>query len=535
MDFTISPIQILGTILSLLLLYIALRITAHTKNKITSTKTTVTTKLVPQPSGAWPFIGHLPLLRGKNPVAITLGAMADDHGPLFSLKLGQHQVLVLSAWETVKECLTTNDRVFATRPSMAGGKYLGYDNAAFAIAPYGPYWRHVRKLAMLELLSTKRVEMLSHVRTSEVDLFVKNLLSLCTKNGSGTTPVHLSELIEFLTFNINVRLIAGKRFTAEQYNEKNSDAWRFEKAVKDALYLLGVFVWSDAMPWLEWLDILFGHVGSMKRCFKELDCVLGKWLEEHRQRSRPQCKIDRAESDLMDVMMSSFQEEDDVIFGHSRDDVIKATALVLILTGTESTSVTLTWALSLLLNNPKTLKAAQQEMDIHVGRDRWVQESDLPNLKYLQAILKETLRVYPPGPLTGLREATEDCHLAGYHVPKGTRLLVNIWKLQRDPSMWANPSEFQPERFMTTHADVEFKGQNNFEYIPFSSGRRSCPGMVFGLQVVQLILARLVQGFDMSRVGDEAVDMREGLGLALPKANPLEALLSPRLPLHLYK
>ncbi|VVA15772.1 PREDICTED: cytochrome P450 [Prunus dulcis] len=528
-------IQILGTILSLLFLYVALRITAHTKKKITSTKTTVTTKLVPQPSGAWPFIGHLPLLRGKDPVALTLGAMADDHGPIFSLKLGQHQVLVLSAWDTVKECLTTNDRVFATRPSIAGGKYLGYDNALFSLAPYGPYWRHIRKLATLELLSTKRVETLSHVRTSEVDLFIKNLLSLCTKNGTGSTPVHLSELIEFLTFNINVRLIAGKRFTAEQYNEKNSEAWRFEKAVKEALYLFGVFVWSDAMPWLEWLDSLFGHVGSMKRCFKELDCVLGKWLEEHRQRSRPQGKIDRVESDLMDVMISSLQEEEDVISGHSLDNVIKSTALVLILTGTESTSVTLTWALSLLLNNPKTLKAAQQELDIHVGRDRWVQESDLPNLKYLQAILKETLRVYPPGPLTGLREATEDCHLAGYHVPKGTRVLVNIWKLQRDPSMWGNPSEFQPERFMTTHADVEFKGQNNFEYIPFSSGRRSCPGMVLGLQVVQLILARLVQGFDMSRVGEEAVDMREGLGLALPKANPLEALLSPRLPLHLYK
>ncbi|TQD87859.1 hypothetical protein C1H46_026562 [Malus baccata] len=101
--------------------------------------------------------------------------------------------------------------------------------------------------------------------------------------------------------------------------------------------------------------------------------------------------------------------------------------------------------------------------------------------------------------------------------------------------MWANPCEFQPERFMTTHADVDFKGQSNFEYIPFSAGRRSCPGMTLGLHVVQLVLARLIQGFNMSKVGDGAVDMKEALGLALPKANPLEVLLAPRLPLQLYQ
>ncbi|XP_048430130.1 dimethylnonatriene synthase-like [Pyrus x bretschneideri] len=91
--------------------------------------------------------------------------------------------------------------------------------------------------------------------------------------------------------------------------------------------------------------------------------------------------------------------------------------------------------------------------------------------KYLQAILKETLCLHPPGQITGLCEAMKDYHLGGYFVPKGTHLLVNIWKLQRDPRMWANPCQFQPERFMTTHADVDFKGQSNFKYIPFSAGR----------------------------------------------------------------
>ena len=207
---------------------------------------------------------------------------------------------------------------------------------------------------------------------------------------------------------------------------------------------------------------------------------------------------------------------------------------ILILTGAGSTAVTLTWALSLLLNHPNVLKAAQEELDIHIGKDKWVEESDIKKLNYLQAIVKETLRLYPPGPLTGVREAMEDCNVGGYYVPKGTRLIINIWKLQRDPRVWSNPSEFQPERFMTTHADIDVRGQN-FEYIPFSSGRRSCPGITFGLQVVHLALARLLQGFDIINAAGVVVDMREGPGIALPKVDPLQVILKPRLHMELYQ
>lgn len=187
------------------------------------------------------------------------------------------------------------------------------------------------------------------------------------------------------------------------------------------------------------------------------------------------------------------------------------------------------------MNNPKALKTAQEELDVQIGRERWVQESDIDKLIYLQAIIKETLRVNPAGPITGPREAMEDCYIGNYFVPKGTRLNVNIWKLQRDPRVWSNPCEFQPERFLTSHADMSPKDQKNFEYIPFSLGRRSCPGMTLGLVVVQLILARLLQGFDMWTIDGKPVDMREGLGIALPKLTSLEVVLAPRLPQQLYE
>ncbi|KAL2488278.1 Cytochrome [Forsythia ovata] len=455
--------------------------------------------------------------------------MADKHGPIFSLRLGSHPTVVVSGWEMIKDCFSTNDRIFITRPSMAVTKYMGYSGAVFALAPYGSYWRYVRKMVTLELLTSHRLEKLCHVRVSEVDQFIKDLYFRCAKNGD-FSKIALSKWCEDLTFNITMRMLAGKRFSDSSDNKYGGEEWHFKEAIKKALYLSGVYVVSDAIPSLEWMDI-GGYLKAMKSTAKDIDKVLENWLKEHVQK-RKECN-NEGESDFMHVMLSTLLETD-VISSYNRDTVIKATILILILTGTESTSETITWALSLLLNNRRTLEIAYEELDIHVGRHRLVEERDINNLNYLQAIVKETLRLYPPGPLSGPREAMEDCYVGNYYVAKGTRLIVNLWKLHRDPKVWSNPDEFRPERFIEEHKNVNFKGQN-FEYVPFSSGRRMCPGLTFGLQVVHLTLARLLQGFYVSTPMNIPVNMDEGLGLALPKVEPLDVILTPRLPRELYE
>lgn len=201
--------------------------------------------------------------------------------------------------------------------------------------------------------------------------------------------------------------------------------------------------------------------------------------------------------------------------------------------GTDTTAVVFVWALALLLKNPHVLKKAQNELDKHVGKERLVNESDINNLIYLQAIIKETLRLYPPGPLGGARKLTQDCNVGGYHIPKGTWLFVNLWKLHRDPRVWPNPSEFRPERFLTEDKKVDVKGQN-FELIPFGAGRRICPGTNFGLQMLHLVLASLLQAFDLSAGSDETVDMSESAGLTNMKATPLDVVIAPRLLPNLY-
>lgn len=121
-----------------------------------------------------------------------------------------------------------------------------------------------------------------------------------------------------------------------------------------------------------------------------------------------------------------------------------------------------TWALSWLLDNRHAVQRAQDELDFHVGRHRQVDESDIKNLVDLQAVVKETLRLYPALPLSTHHHAMEDCTEAGFYISAGTRLSVNLWKLQRDPTIWLDPLEFKPKRFLKDHVNLDFRG-NNFE------------------------------------------------------------------------
>ncbi|XP_042490306.1 cytochrome P450 CYP82D47-like [Macadamia integrifolia] len=486
-------------------------------------------RFAPEAAGAWPIIGHLHLLGGKSIPHITLGAMADKYGPALTVRFGVHRALVVSSWEVAKECFTTNDRALSNRPRVIALKLMGYNNGLFGFTHYGPYWRELRKIANLELLSNRRLETFKHVQASEVETSIKELYQMWPDK-SKYLRVDMKNWFEDLMLNIMVRIVAGKRYSGTDTEEK----LKCEEAIREFFHLMGLSVISDAIPFLEGLD-LQGYEKKMKRMAKNMDSILQRWLEEHQQKRSSSASSDKAkggEQDFMDVMISTI--EDTKLGDYDADTVIKATCLNMILAGTDTITITLIWALSLLLNNQHAMKRAQEELDKHVGRERQVKESDISRLKYLQAIVKETFRLYPAAPLSGPREAMEECIVAGYHVPVGTRMITNIWKIHRDPRVWSQPHEFQPERFLTSHVDIEALGQH-FEFIPFGSGRRMCPGVSFALQVLHLTIAHLLHGFEFENPTGAPVDMTETPGLTNMKATPLEVLLSPRLPSKLYE
>ncbi|KAG8478293.1 hypothetical protein CXB51_028094 [Gossypium anomalum] len=437
----------------------------------------------PQAGGALPIIGHMHLFGGQQLTHKTLGGMADKYGPVFSLRLGSHEVLVLNSWEMAKECFTVHDKVFSTRPIITASKILGYDFAMLGFAPYGPYWREIRKITTIELLSNHRIDMLKHIRVSKVKSAIRELYKswLSKGNGGSGVSVDMKQWFGDLTHNIALRMVGGKRYFGPNADCEEAEARRCEKK-------------------------------AMKRTAKELDSIVGGWLEEHKQK-RLMCGGVIKEQDFMDVMLNIL--EDANITGYDADTINKATCLNLVLAGSDTTMVTLTWALSLLLNNPHVLKRAQDELHMHVGKHRLLEESDIRNMVYLQAIVKETLHLYPPEPVIGLRVAIEDCTLSTvYHIPFGTQLM--------------------PERFLTTNKDMDFQGQS-FDLIPFGSGRRSCPGVSLALKMLHLILGSFLHSFKVATLSElKDVDMTESPGLTNPKATPLEVLITPRLDSKLY-
>ncbi|XP_068653848.1 cytochrome P450 CYP82D47-like [Aristolochia californica] len=483
----------------------------------------------PEPAGRWPVVGHLPLLQGNEPLALTFAALADKFGPVFTIWMGAHRTLVVSSWELAKECFGTNDKILATRPISAAGKYLAYNYTMIGLAPYGSLWRDSRKLATIELLSSHRLESLKHLRATEVGLSIKHLHELWEQNNKLPVKVDMKEWFVDLTFNTIVMMIAGKRFFGSNITADFEEARRAKQAISEFFVLMGAFVASDAVPFLEWLD-LKGHIGAMKRVFKELDSIMSLWVNEHRQRRN----LDKSkhDGDFIDVMLSIADRTEK----HADDDsdkYIKAMSLTMILAATDTSFITLTWTLALLLNNPHEMKKAQDEIDTTIGKNRTVIESDIENLPYLRAIVKESLRLYPAAPLSVPHESMEDCNIGGFHVPAGTRIMTNLYKLHRDPRVWPEPEEFQPERFLTSHRDMDVRGKH-FEFIPFGSGRRMCPGMTLALQVVHLSLVSLLRGFDLETPNSEKVGMKVGLGITLPMADPLDVIVTPRLASNLY-
>lgn len=194
--------------------------------------------------------------------------------------------------------------------------------------------------------------------------------------------------------------------------------------------------------------------------------------------------------------------------------------------GTDTTSVALQWALAELLNHPEALKKLQGEIDKIVGLNRLVEESDVPNLPYLHAVIKETLRLHPSLPLV-FRKCREDCKINGFPIAKNSRVVVNLYAINRDPNAWENAAEFVPERFLINtinaigHDDPEdMKGQN-FSYVPFGGGRRGCPRAGLATSVLHVTLAGVIQCFDWKIKGADKVNMEEGAGFSAAMVHPL--------------
>nr|GEW91147.1 isoflavone 2'-hydroxylase-like [Tanacetum cinerariifolium] len=328
------------------------------------------------------------------------------------------------------------------------------------------------------------------VREDEVKLFIKDLYHVCSDD---SVKVEMKSRIQGLSFNIIMRIVANKRFYGTEV-EDFEEASKFKDVIRDIFEIGGTTNLGDFIPVLHWIDFQ-GLDKKFKRLQIKSDNFSQSLIDERRRKRCDSCLDEGKPKTFIDAMLSLQESEPE----YYTDDIIKGNILTLPLAGTDTSAVTIEWAISLLLNHPGVLKKARAQIDEYVGHERMVEETDLPNLPYIQCIINETLRLFPAAPLSVPHEPSQDCTIGGFHVSRGTML----------------------ERF----EKVENEG---YRFIPFGIGRRQCPGSSLANRVVGLALASLIQCFKWERIGEDLVDLSEGKGLTMPKSEPLEAMCKAR-------
>ncbi|KAI9128159.1 hypothetical protein K1719_001152 [Acacia pycnantha] len=447
-----------------------------------------------------PILGNLHQL--QKPLHHAFHRISQRYGLIFSLWFGSRLVVVVSSPSAVQECFTKNDIVLANRPRFLAGEYVSYNCTTLGFAPYGDHWRNLRRIAAVEVLSTHRLQTFLEMRRDEMMRLVQKLAhDSCNKFAKVEMKSRFSEM----TFNTIMRMISGKRYWGDDHEVGDvEDARKFREMIMEVMALGGANNRADFLPILRWFD--YDHlVRKLKTLAKRVDGFLQGLIDEHRNaKQRANTMIDH---------LLSLQESQPEYY---TDQIIKGLVLVMLLAGTDTSAVTLEWAMSCLLNNPHVLEKAKKEIDSQIGQERLIDELDVSKLPYLQSIISETLRLHPAAPLLVPHEASNDCTIAGYNVPRGTMVLVNAWAIHRDPQLWSDPTSFKPERF-------EKEGEAN-KLIPFGLGRRACPGAGLAQRTVGMTLGLLIQCFEWKQVSEEGIDMTEGLGITMPKVVPLEAM-----------
>ncbi|XP_061349461.1 cytochrome P450 736A117-like [Gastrolobium bilobum] len=429
------------------------------------------------------------------------------------LHFGKVPVLVVSSADAAREVLKTHDLVFSNRPHRKINDILVYDSKDVATAPYGEYWRQLRSLTVLNLLSNKRVQSFHRVREEETARMMENIKE-CS---SSSLLVNLTNLCSSLTNDIVCRVAMGKRYREGELGNK------FQQLLLEFVELLGTISIGDYIPWLDWLGKVNGFWGRAEKVAKHLDEFIDEVIEEHISCDGHAEVDSEDQNDFVDVLLS-IQKTNTIGFQVDRT-TIKALILDMFAAGTDTTSTPLEWAMTELLKHPILMQRLQDEVRSVVGKRTHITEEDLGQMNYLKAVIKETLRFHTPVPLLVPRESMQDIKVKGYDIAAGTQVIVNAWAIARDPTCWDQPQEFKPERFL--NSSIDFKG-HDFEFVPFGAGRRGCPGTLFAISVIEMALANLVHQFDWSLPAGEELDMSETNGLTIHKKYPLMAVATPR-------
>ncbi|CAH8390873.1 unnamed protein product [Eruca vesicaria subsp. sativa] len=471
-------------------------------------KRTTTTKLNPPPS-PW----RLPIIGNFHQLSLSphrsFRSLSLRYGPLMLLHFGRVPVLVVSSAEVAHDVMKTHDRIFANRPITKAVDKVTNGGRDLVFAPYGIYWRNIKSLCIVHLLTNKMVRSFQKGREEEINL----MMEYVEKASSSSSTVNLSQLFITLTSDVMSKVALGRKYSSDQ------GTIDIKTLVRTFAQVLGTFPVADYIPSLAWIDWIRRLDGKVEEVSKTFDDFLEKVVQEH------DADAEKKRSGFVDTLLS-IQRQKMTPFIFEKSD-IKLIILDMFIGGTATTSSLLEWMMTELMRHPECMKKLRDEICSVSTHSLYVNEEDVEKMNYLNAVIKETLRLHPPLSVLLPRQLSEDIKLKGYDIAAGTQVIINAWAIQRDNATWGpDAEEFKPERHLNSSWD--FQGQD-FKFLPFGSGRRLCPGIRLALVLVEVTLANLVKRFDWRvQVGPHGVDkpdLAEAAGIEACRKFPLIMIL----------
>ncbi|GJT95963.1 geraniol 8-hydroxylase-like protein [Tanacetum coccineum] len=447
-------------------------------------------RLPPGPRGL-PLLGYLPFLDPNLHHGYT--KLAQRYGPIFKLKLGSKTHIVVGSSDLAKVVLREQDEIFANRDPPIAGTILTYGGQDIVWSDNNSLWRNMRKVFAYEVLSNKNLDASSTFRRGGVRKTIKHVYETMG------TEVDIGGIAFLTSLDVVTNMVWGKSLV-EDVKSTNLGV-EFREVITKIVELLGAVNVSDFFP----------------RIIKERIAIKPDEAVE---------KIGR--KDFLQILLELKEQNASTSLNITQ---IKALLMDIFVGTTDTTSTMAEWTMAELLKNPSMMQKVKDELKEVVGLNNIVEESHLSNLRYLDAVVKETFRLHPPLPLLVGRCPSESCNVAGYTVPKGANVYVNVWAIHRDPQYWENPLEFNPNRFLSVDdgtTKIDYNGSNP-NFIPFGSGRRRCPGVPLGEKMLVYFLASMLHSFDWTLPNGEH-ELSDKFGIVLKKNTPLMAIASQRLP-----
>ncbi|KAK4408768.1 Trans-cinnamate 4-monooxygenase [Sesamum angolense] len=410
----------------------------------------------------------------------NLSDYAKKFGNVFLLRMGQRNLVVVSSPDLAKEVLHTQGVEFGSRTRNVVFDIFTGKGQDMVFTVYGEHWRKMRRIMTVPFFTNKVVQQYRHGWEAEAAAVVEDVKKNpeAAKNG-----IVLRRRLQLMMYNNMYRIMFDRRFESEddplfvKLKALNGERSRLAQSFE--------YNYGDFIPILR--PFLRGYLKICKEVKqRRLQLFKEYFVDERNTKATSNDGLKCAIDHILEAQQKGEINEDNVLY------IVENINVAAI----ETTLWSIEWGVAELVNHPEIQKKLRDEIDTVIGPGVPLTEPDTYKLPYLQAVIKETLRLRMAIPLLVPHMNLHDATLAGYDIPAESKILVNAWWLANNPAHWKNPEEFRPERFLEEESSVEANG-NDFRYLPFGVGRRSCPGIILALPILGITLGRLVQNFEL--------------------------------------